>query len=266
MAYVSIDSGSGPKPWDNIEWRYPEDYIINMGGVDSPNGRTGDGWTDIYVKKECATTVTARVKKGNTYLNIDKTIPIAGITQIEHYNYTLPSAKHLYPMPLPLQAYIPDVLNTDDTVQVMGKHGDALFVKNIGQSGGGNWNYGFLYDGIGISLDAMKLSDKGAQLLADLEGGDLIDPGYIQRDSNNDMLAIKNRDIGDGGITVGYGTFIPHGSAGNAKRQMLLDTYGIDATINVWVPRDKVLKLYKDEQVGYCQLAITRIKAWARNQ
>ena len=34
-----------------------------------------------------------------------------------------------------------------DKVRGMGTHGNGLFVKNIGQSGGGNWNYGFIYDG-----------------------------------------------------------------------------------------------------------------------
>jgi hypothetical protein len=110
-----------------------------------------------------------------------------------------------------------------------------------------------------LPLDGMTLSSDGARLLAEMEVP--MSRSVIQRDEDGNITAIRNHDIGDGGITVGFGTYVPYGSAGDAKRRELMDKYGIDATsTDIWIPIDVALRLYADEQTAYAERAIAAIE------
>ena len=108
-----------------------------------------------------------------------------------------------------------------------------------------------------LPLDGMTLSSEGARLLAEMEVP--MSSKVVHRDDDGNITEIRNQDIGDGGITVGFGTYVPYGSAGDAKRRELMEKYGIDASsTDQWVPIDVVLQLYADEQKEYVERAIER--------
>ena len=98
------------------------------------------------------------------------------------------------------------------------------------------------------TYNSMKLSDAGAKLLAEMEVP--VKDNLIKRDSNGNVNAIKNHDVGDGGITVGYGTYVKYGNA--EKQRELKDKYGIDATtLDEWVPIDVCIRLFKESLASY---------------
>ena len=82
-----------------------------------------------------------------------------------------------------------------------------------------------------------RISEKGAELLISLEVGD------IEGDE------IMTKDLGDGGITIGFGTFIEHGD--NELRRYYEEKYNITIKEGEYLSRDIAMKIYKDNLSDY---------------
>lgn len=82
-----------------------------------------------------------------------------------------------------------------------------------------------------------KISDKGAELLISLE------VGVIEGDK------IMTKDLGDGGITIGFGTFIEHGD--DELRRYYEKEYNITIKEGEYLSRETAMKIYKDSLSDY---------------
>ena len=76
------------------------------------------------------------------------------------------------------------------------------------------------------NISEITFSVKGFSLLADLELSG--NQNNIKRDAEGRIIAIRTLDIGDGGITIGFGYFVRYNDTENQK--MLKEKYNIDAT------------------------------------
>ncbi len=72
---------------------------------------------------------------------------------------------------------------------------------------------------------------------------------------NRDLKGIITHDVGDGGLTVGYGYYIKGGLNNTEKINHLKNEYGIVVQEGVMVDIDKVAKLYADSLTTYEDLA-----------
>lgn len=82
-----------------------------------------------------------------------------------------------------------------------------------------------------------SISDKGAELLISIEVGDF----------EGDKIMME--DLGDGGITIGFGTFIKHGD--NESKRSYEEKYNITITEGEYLSRETAMKIYKDSLSYY---------------
>lgn len=88
-----------------------------------------------------------------------------------------------------------------------------------------------------------SLSANGYQFLIEYElGTNLSQYDYIKLDNNGKISAIRNHDVGDGGITVGVGICV---KPNNTERQEMLASLGIDwSDTSQWVPIETAEKAF----------------------
>jgi len=165
IAKVKIDESStkSSRPWTTIEWDIPDD-LSSANKQNHPDGKGGYGGVVVGANRETLTNVTARVKRGNTYLNITDTITIVGVTQIaQHRDDVLQTPKNIYSQPLPTQhVLIPDnYMDPGRTVRVMGTFSKAGYINceyvwNTWPAGGEKWKFGFMYEGSNSDLELRR--------------------------------------------------------------------------------------------------------------
>ena len=88
-----------------------------------------------------------------------------------------------------------------------------------------------------------RISDKGAELLISLE------VGVFEGDK------IMMEDLGDGGITIGFGTFIKHGDT--ESKRSYEEKYNITITEGEYLSRETAMKIYKDS-LSYYESEVSR--------
>ena len=100
----------------------------------------------------------------------------------------------------------------------------------------------------GTSETATKISLAGSKLLAEMEVS--VNSEHMVKE-NEEIKGIKTHDVGDGGLTVGYGYYIKGGLSNTTEIKRLKDDYGIVVEEGKMVEIDKVLKLYQDTLIQY---------------
>ena len=105
----------------------------------------------------------------------------------------------------------------------------------------------------GVSVNSVQTSSKGLQLLIDMERP--VSKKYCKYDKSGKVTAIKNADIGDGGITVGYGSYFPYVKGTKKLSSSTVNKYkkkyGIDiSNLNEYVKVDICMKLFQEEISG----------------
>lgn len=104
-----------------------------------------------------------------------------------------------------------------------------------------------------IKCSSVKTSDAGLKLLIAMERP--IGKKYCKYDKKGRLIAIRNADIGDGGITVGYGSYFPYkkGTKQIPKSTVIKykKKYGINiANLKEYVPVEICEKLFREEISG----------------
>ena len=96
-----------------------------------------------------------------------------------------------------------------------------------------------------IILGHQVLSEKGVDFLGRLETEGSI---YNVYDDKNNLVGIISADIGDGGITYGFGHHVPY--ANKEKQIHLQEVYGLEFKIGIFVPIDLCIRI-KNDDVNY---------------
>jgi hypothetical protein len=89
----------------------------------------------------------------------------------------------------------------------------------------------------------LKMTPKGLQLLADMEVN--TNSKYMVREDQK-IKGIITHDVGDGGLTVGYGFYIKGGMSNTDEINRLKDEYEIIVKEGTVVDIDKILNLYQE--------------------
>jgi RHS repeat-associated protein len=113
-------------------------------------------------------------------------------------------------------------------------------------------------DNEAIVVVASKISLDGLNLLAEMEVG--TNSEYMIKE-NGEIKGIVTHDVGDGGLTVGYGYYIKGGVNNTEEINRLKNEYGIAVEEGVMVDIDKVSKLYYDSIITYENRAKNYINA-----
>ena len=105
---------------------------------------------------------------------------------------------------------------------------------------------------------ATEMSVDGANLLAQMEVNQ--NSKYMVKEGGV-IKGIITHDVGDGGLTVGYGYYIKGGLSNTEEIKRLKNEYGIIVEEGKMVDIDKVTKLYSDSLGTYESLAQDYIKS-----
>lgn len=100
------------------------------------------------------------------------------------------------------------------------------------------------------SENGTSLGKSGYQFLVELElGTNLANYSYIKLDSKGNISAIRNHDVGDGGITVGVGIYV---KSSDKERIKMLQELGVDwSDTTQWVPIETVKKAFANVSKTY---------------
>ena len=101
----------------------------------------------------------------------------------------------------------------------------------------------YVHQGAGL-----KISLAGLKLLAEMEVSS--NSRYMVKE-NGELKGIITHDVGDGGLTIGYGFYIKGGMSNTSEINRLKNEYGIIVQEGIAVDIDKVLKLYYESIIAY---------------
>lgn len=99
-------------------------------------------------------------------------------------------------------------------------------------------------------IQEMHFSQSGYQLLIELELGTNLDKlDYIEVDENGKIIAVRNHDVGDGGITVGVGIYV---TSSNKERIEMLEELGVNwQDTSQWVAFETVQQAFNNISQDY---------------
>ena len=105
-----------------------------------------------------------------------------------------------------------------------------------------------------VSTSDAHISESGFSAICLVED----DSRLYVRDENGNVIGIRNTELGDGGYTIGHGTWIRYGDT--AKIQSIIDRYGVDPRDpNAYLPIEAADELMREEALEKEQI----VKKWA---
>ncbi len=138
-----------------------------------------------------------------------------------------------------------------------------FYINGTGELSDGSWKIAIstLINDLNGAKMVTSLSEKGYDFLVRLElGDDWKEAEFIKTDDQGNIVAIRNHDVGDGGITVGVGIFV---NESNAERIKMLES--LDITWNdtkQWVPYDKITQAFNNISGKYREMVDKAIKTY----